>query len=165
MTNLTNDLFQLAKLEEGRVLFAEDPINLKRILEEMASSWAEYKTSSGIVVSVSANDDIVIVGDRMRLMEAMQNLVDNAVHHSPINGEVRVDASLCESGATICVIDQGPGLTEAECSKIFEYYYTNSRSGTSGNWHWAADCQGNHRTHGRFNQRKEHAWRGHDVRC
>lgn len=131
MTNLTNDLFQLAKLEEGRVLFAEDPINLKRILEEMASSWAEYKTSSGIVVSVSANDDIVIVGDRMRLMEAMQNLVDNAVHHSPINGEVRVDASLCESGATICVIDQGPGLTEAECSKIFEYYYTNSRSGTS----------------------------------
>lgn len=131
MTGLTNDLFNLAKLEEGRVLFAEDPINLKVALESAAGSWGAYKKDFGVIVKLSASNDIIVVGDQMRLLEAVQNLVDNAVHHSPVNGIVQVEAALRGDRAIISVTDEGPGMTEEECSVIFEYYYTNNRSGSS----------------------------------
>lgn len=131
MTELTNDLFHLAKLEENRVLFAQDPINLKIALESAAKSWNEHKGGSGVTVELSAHEGVIVVGDRMRLLEAVQNLVDNAVRHSPINGTVRIEAVLRGDRAAISVSDQGPGLSEEECSAIFEYYYTNNRSGSS----------------------------------
>lgn len=131
MTELTNDLFNLAKLEENRVLFAEDPVNLKTALEGAAKSWGAYEKSFGVTVELSAGRDIIVVGDQMRLLEAVQNLVDNAVRHSPVNGTVRVEAALHGDRAAISVIDQGPGLTEEECFAIFEYYYTKNRSGSS----------------------------------
>ena len=84
-----------------------------------------------MTVELSAGRDIIVVGDQMRLLEAVQNLVDNAVRHSPLNGTVRVEAVLRGDRAVISVIDQGPGLTEEECSAIFEYYYTKNRSGSS----------------------------------
>lgn len=131
MTSLTNDLFHLAKLEENRVLFAEDPINLKTALESAAESWSAYEDGFGVAVELSANEDIIVVGDQMRLLEAVQNLVDNAVRHSPAKGTVKVEAALYGDRAIISVNDQGPGLTEEECAVIFEYCYTKNRSGSS----------------------------------
>lgn len=131
MTGLTNDLFHLAKLEENRVLFAEDPVNVKTALEGAAESWGSYEGGYSVVVELVAPDDIIIVGDQMRLLEAVQNLVDNAVRHSPVGGAVRVEAALRRDKAIISIADQGPGLAEDERAVVFEYYYTNHRSGFS----------------------------------
>lgn len=131
ITRLTHDLFYLAKLEEGRVIFAEDAFDVKDMLWESLEAWSVLAEASGVKLSLKAEDAAVVFGDELRLKEAVNNLVENAVNHSAEGDRVEIELSATPEAAVIEVRDQGPGIPPEEQGMIFNQYYRKDRDPSS----------------------------------
>ena len=72
--------------------------------------------------------------DRERVLQVFQNLIENAIQHSPPGGSVVIEvAEVCEEGQSwiSCEIkDSGPGFRQSDLPKIFEPFFTRRRGGT-----------------------------------
>jgi signal transduction histidine kinase len=64
-----------------------------------------------------------IAGDRRRLTEVLQNLLDNAIQYTPAGGQIMVSAGVNGSEVVFTVSDTGIGIPQAEQPRIFERFY------------------------------------------
>jgi PAS domain S-box-containing protein len=75
-----------------------------------------------------------VLMDRKRLVQVFQNLIENAVQHSPARGTVRIsaraDRQADEDYVQVLVEDSGPGFAEEDLPRIFEPFFTRRRGGT-----------------------------------
>jgi len=75
-----------------------------------------------------------VLMDQERLREVFENLLQNAIQHSPAGGVVTVEASRSGDGgaprATVVVSDSGPGIAEDDFNRLFEPFFTRRRGGT-----------------------------------
>jgi two-component system OmpR family sensor kinase len=135
---LVDDLFMLAQLDRQRPLhFA--PVDLAELVHRSAGAVAVSASDRRVVVVVEGR--VPIVGDEDRLRQVVDNLVVNAVRHSPPGATVEIAARL-EGGvgggagerALLTVRDEGPGIDPAEADRIFEPFYRAdpSRARASG---------------------------------
>jgi len=78
--------------------------------------------------------DLTADGDPERVHQVVANLLENAVRHTPQGGSVEVRARRHDSGVTIEVLDEGPGIAEADEARIFERFYRadSARASTDG---------------------------------
>jgi PAS domain S-box-containing protein len=68
--------------------------------------------------------------DSSRLVQAFENLILNAIQHSPAGGEVRIRVRPCTSTVECAVTDSGPGFAPEDLAKVFEPFFTRRRGGT-----------------------------------
>ena len=64
-----------------------------------------------------------VPGDSDLLGIAVRNLVDNALRYAPAPGRVRIDVGRDEKGPRLAVVDQGPGVPEADLGRLSERFY------------------------------------------
>ena len=76
--------------------------------------------TSGFSVVARAEDGLVVAGDPERLRQAVDNLIGNAIGHSPNGGEVTVTAARRGGVITIDVADSGDGIPAADLERMFE---------------------------------------------
>lgn len=101
--------------------FAREPVDLVALARHVAESFethAEYKNQE-IRFASSANA-CVVLGDRGRLREAMNNLLSNALKYSPRGETVTVQVKRSGGRVRFSVSDNGPGLHEEEKQRLFE---------------------------------------------
>ena len=67
--------------------------------------------------------DLTADGDPERVHQVVANLLENAVRHTPRGGTVEVRARRTVDGVTIEVLDEGPGIPEADEARVFERFY------------------------------------------
>jgi signal transduction histidine kinase len=108
LTQLASDLLLIAGSNDGKLSLRQEPIPAVDLLESVRNRFAWRGTEAGRVLEVGAPSDLLIDGDRLRLEQAMGNLVDNALRHG--QGTVRLEARSVDSAAELHVRDEGPGL-------------------------------------------------------
>jgi signal transduction histidine kinase len=83
-------------------------------------------------VTTGCERELLIPMDRHRLQQVFQNLVDNAMRHSPAGGRVVIEVSAQESdgGVTCRVCDTGPGFPPDILPRLFEPFFSRRRGGT-----------------------------------
>jgi signal transduction histidine kinase len=88
----------------------------------------------GLAVSAELTPDLRLEGDRDLLFQAISNLLDNAIKHTPAGGAIRVVLERRHEATRLCVSDSGPGIHQAERDKVTQRFYRleSSRS-TPGN--------------------------------
>jgi signal transduction histidine kinase len=124
---LADDLLDLAAIEDsGRPVSAE-PVDLAPLVAEIAGRATAARPESAVELDLEV-DDGTLVTDRVRLEQALSNLVTNAVRHSPPGGAVTVrarrsaDTDLAEGGQQILevdVLDRGPGIEPTRIGMLF----------------------------------------------
>jgi len=77
-------------------------------------------------------DDVVANLDAVQVERIVENLVLNAVHHTPRGTDVWLTARARDDGVLITVEDAGPGVPEAERERIFEPFLRSTEDGSSG---------------------------------
>jgi two-component system, OmpR family, sensor kinase len=101
LTRLAEDLLVLARADEGQLPLRREEIQVKDLLETVAGRFNQN-------VEVGVQDGDSIVGDRLRLEQALGNLVDNARRHGA--GTIRLQAERRDDRIELRVSDEGPGF-------------------------------------------------------
>jgi len=123
LEHMAEDLFFLAKLEEGGVRFEKFRIRLNAFCPPILQNAEAMAQRKGIRFTGSVEPDLAVTGDSYRLMQAVENLIDNAVKFTPEGGHVDLTVRSDGKDALFVVTDDGPGILPEEREKLFERYY------------------------------------------
>jgi PAS domain S-box-containing protein len=125
---LTEDLLVLTRVERGTLDIGLEPVAMPRVLERVIASEQERWPRTTIELIVQPGIPIAL-GDNTYIEQLIRNLVGNAAKYAPEGGNVQVvvTATQPKDGADgeieVRVLDQGPGLPEADADRLFELFY------------------------------------------
>jgi signal transduction histidine kinase len=120
MGALVADLLLLARFDAGRPLDRR-PMDLASLAAE-AVERARIK-DPGRPITLRATEPVIVDGDEERLAQVIDNLLGNAVQHTPHGSAVTVTVTGGPGGADLTVADRGPGMTAEQAPHVFERFY------------------------------------------
>lgn len=136
---LVNQLLDLSRLEAGTVPLERRPFEVESLLQQAVDEsrlHVDRGLPKRVRLTVSVEPRLRGHGDPERIHQVVANLLENAVRHSPEDGEVVVAAREERDRVRIEVCDQGPGIPEDEADRVFERFYrgatSSSRQGGTG---------------------------------
>jgi two-component system OmpR family sensor kinase len=124
MSLLVQDLLLLARLDEGRPLLRE-PVRLDEIVGEAVDTARTVEPDRRVDLDA---ERAVVLGDRERLRQIVDNLLANVRSHTPTGAPVHVMVGRENGSAVIEVHDSGPGLSEDDAARVFERFYRADKS-------------------------------------
>ena len=132
MSSLVEDLLLLARLDQSRELTI-DPVDINHLVNEAIASAKAAGPSHEITLK-SSSDEVFVLGDSMRIHQAVSNLLANARTHTPAGTKIEMEILQNESEVQISVSDNGPGLSPEDQTRIFERFFRAdpSRARVSG---------------------------------
>lgn len=134
LDRLVEDLFTFTKIEYLETKLNNKTVDLKLILQNSIDSLSPLARQKHISISNHSADDCIISGDTHLLERAMNNLLDNAVRHTPSNGEIVVQCHKDGNKVKFTIRDTGPGFSSEELERVFEPLYRGevSRNRSTG---------------------------------
>ncbi|MTV41168.1 sensor histidine kinase [Duganella radicis] len=134
MDKLVGELLTLARLEAGAIKASQEEISMADLLDQIADDARYEAASQQRDVVQEGEADVQVIGQADLLGRAIENVVRNAIKHSPEGGEVQLQArSLPESSQLIIrVLDRGPGVSPADLDTIFQPFFRSSNASTEG---------------------------------
>jgi two-component system phosphate regulon sensor histidine kinase PhoR len=121
---LAEDLLTLAQLESANPNLQLGTVDLSSFFGEVIRDWETKLANKQLNVIVDVLPDLpTIRADRVRLQEALYNLLDNAVKHSREHGEIRLMARQRDEEIVLSVSDNGIGISKEDLPRIFQRFY------------------------------------------
>jgi signal transduction histidine kinase len=115
LTRLAQDLLVLARADEGQLALAPERLGVRELLDGVA----ERNRRRG-EISVAAPEGLTVEADRERLVQALTNMLDNALRHG--SGPVELSAEDGDGKVRIAVRDHGPGFPPEFAARAFERF-------------------------------------------
>lgn len=132
---LVEDLFTFTKIEYLEAEFNKNTIDFRTILQRAVDSLSPLARQKNITMTMNhSTDDFTVIGDPHLLERAMNNLLDNAIRHTPSNGKISVYCDKDDHKITFTIRDTGLGFTLEELGRVFEPLYRGevSRNRSTG---------------------------------
>jgi two-component system phosphate regulon sensor histidine kinase PhoR len=129
LNNIASDLLTLSELESGKTLAEPERIPLVAALQSALNTVEAEARIRDVAIHSGSCVEVFVMGDRMRLEQALINLLDNAIKFNRPRGEVAVAAGPAEDGkARLTVLDTGVGIPSEDLSRIFERFYRSDKA-------------------------------------
>ena len=126
LERLIGDLLDLARLRAGRFEIRSEPLDLRRIAEVAADRCRAGADAPVAPVVVLSEGESGAYGDPDRVLQAISNLIENALRYSPPDGVITVETG----PGVVRVLDSGPGLSPDETRQAFDLFVLHdSRKG------------------------------------
>ncbi len=130
VVKLVNNLFLALRLEYEKVNYMIEKVNLCKMIEHIYDTTLPQSQSKNIQIRLEIPDHPVLIEcDLYYLTLAIQNIVDNAVKHTPEGGEILLSLIDSWQNVQILVKDNGEGISDEVIGHIFERYYSYSGQG------------------------------------
>jgi two-component system, OmpR family, sensor kinase len=130
---LVGDLFDLAKFDAHDVALRMEPFSLAELAFDVAQGSQLAARELGLALDVEAAPSLpFVLGDIGLLERVMQNMIDNAIRHTPRGGSVKIRISTIGALQRIELIDTGRGIPPEAMERIFDRFYTLDKSRTAG---------------------------------
>lgn len=125
MDRLVSDLLDANKLQTSSLKLDVRDVRLEEMIREVAN-LLPLDSAQRMKLKAPAGG-IGLLGDPVRLRQALSNIIDNSFKYSPPGEEVLVDLKITGNHAVVVVSDRGPGVPREERKKIFEPFYRLER--------------------------------------
>jgi signal transduction histidine kinase len=117
---IADDLLLLARSEQGRLPLRLEPTDVGDVLQTVAARFASQAEAERRTLYVEAGDAQVVVADRLRLEQALGNMLDNAFRYG--RGGIAVTAAASNGSVELHVTDQGSGFQPGFIERAFERF-------------------------------------------
>src|ERR671929_528579 len=132
---LIGDLLALARAQSDRETLVLEPLDLHEVTHEAAEGVRPLAERKGQTLEVALDGALPAEGDRLKLRQALTNLLDNAVTYTPEGGTIRLMARPRLHRAVIAVRDTGPGIAAQHLPHLCEPFYRVDAARGSGSKH------------------------------
>ncbi|MDS3861731.1 two-component system sensor histidine kinase RppB [Thermosynechococcaceae cyanobacterium BACA0444] len=123
LNGLIQDLMLLTRLDLNTTPPHFQPCNLNVIVSDLIEEFSAIALEKSIVPALIAEDQLAVIGNEEHLYQLIGNLIINAIHYSPDQGEVDISLQEHKHMAQIKVTDTGPGIPDDAQARIFERFY------------------------------------------
>jgi signal transduction histidine kinase len=120
LSRLAADLLVLARARRGQLLVRPELVDLAPIVDAVIAEFGTSATDAGIALTASVTPGLAARVDAARIRQSLENLIDNALRHTPANGSVTITAARRDGDLAISVADSGVGFPEAFLKTAFE---------------------------------------------
>jgi heavy metal sensor kinase len=121
LIGLAEDLLVVARSEEGEIALRREPVDARELLMGVATRFEARARESGRKIEVAAGADPTTLDvDRVRIEQALTNVVDNALRHG--GGDIRLRARRADGTVELHVTDSGGGFPPAFIGRAFERF-------------------------------------------
>jgi signal transduction histidine kinase len=126
---LIDDLFQMAQLDAGGLPLHLEYGSISDLVSDTLESFSELAARQGVTLqgSVVPGVDPVMM-DTQRIGQVLNNLVSNALRHTPAGGSVQVQATPISQGIMVEIDDTGEGIQPEDIPYVFERFYRSEKS-------------------------------------
>lgn len=133
LLRLLNDILDFSKLDANMMVFEENPVSIRGVLESLCTLYQPRARNKGIVLSTICDDNIpeLVLADNVRLTQVITNIVSNAIKFTE-EGSVTVHAKLLKTEADIYYIqfdvkDSGIGIPKDKIGTVFKRFQQAGR--------------------------------------
>ena len=124
LARLTDDLLMLSKMDADRLELELRRLPVEQLVAGCVETAQPRAVEKDLRLSVNLGKKLPdIAGDRRRLTEVLQNLLDNAIQYTPSGGQIMVSAESGNREVVFTVSDTGIGIPQADQPRIFERFY------------------------------------------
>ena len=123
LANVVNDLLSLVGMDSGEVKLKTEQIDLTAMLEADIKRLSPIARNRGIELELNARENLLVMGDFIKLDQVFYNLIDNAIKYTPRRGRVDVEILRENKIAIVHVRDTGIGIPEQDQKHIFDRFY------------------------------------------
>jgi two-component system sensor histidine kinase ResE len=126
MSGIVQDLLVLARIDSGQMRLLEEPLDIGVLAGRRAAAFVPLALRRGSTLSAHVEPSArgaEVRGDRERLEQVLNNLLDNATRHTPAGGSVTVDVWRRGGEVGFTVSDSGPGIPSEALPHVFDRFY------------------------------------------
>lgn len=123
LSALVQEIIELSRLQVAGALQQIAVVSVDGVLAEAVDRARVKASAKEIRIAVGGDQNLSVAGDHALLVQAVRNLIDNAVSYSAEGTSVSVGARQMDDVVEITVVDQGIGITEEAQNRIFERFY------------------------------------------
>ena len=135
LRRLVGDLFELAKLDAHEQMPACEPVSLAELVSDIAQKFQLEAQRRGSTIDIDAGEGLPMVDADIALVErVLDNLIDNALSHSPDGGTIRIPIASNGDSVRVTVSDCGPGIAPEHLPRVFDRFY-QAENAHRGNAH------------------------------
>jgi len=130
INRLIQDLLDVARMEVGALSIHPGPFQVAPLLQELAEGNRRQAQGRGLELAVEVGEGSPEAwGDRYRVIQALTNLVENALRETPAGGRITVGASTEGPGGGVrfYVSDTGPGISAEDRGRLFDRFWQVSQ--------------------------------------
>ena len=124
LSRLIDQLIEAAKLDAAQIALEVEPFSLADLVQDVVQKFTLAAQQHGVHLCFNSPPDLPwVVADVALIERVLDNLIENALRHSPRDGLVTIDLALQGNRAQLAVTDSGPGLTPDQIPRVFERFY------------------------------------------
>jgi PAS domain S-box-containing protein len=121
LTRLVDDLLDMTRITQGRVPLRLEGLELNELVRRVAEDHSELFSRRSILLRVdAASEPLYVRGDRVRMIQIVGNLLDNALKFTADGGRVTIGVSRAGSEGCISIADDGAGMSPETITQVFE---------------------------------------------
>ncbi|MCY3710774.1 MAG: ATP-binding protein [Caldilineaceae bacterium] len=128
---LVDDLRLLAQAEARQLPLQRSPSNLAVLLKEAAELFSPLAGEKNVSLNTNLpRSSLLAAVDRMRIAQTLQNLLANALQHTPAGGVITLSLQTEEETAVIAIADNGEGIAAEDIPHVFDRFYRVDKNRT-----------------------------------
>lgn len=131
LSNLVDELFELAKLDSREIKVRYEPFNISELAHDVVQKFDLSARDKQISIQIDQPQRIPFVNADIAMVErVIENLVENALRHTPTGGSIQLTIKPQNEDISLCVSDTGSGISEEDLPFIFDRFYQRDKSKT-----------------------------------
>lgn len=123
LTSLVNDLLDLSRLQEGKIVLTKEEVNLSELLTTELRKYEIYHVEDGFEFETHIEPDVIVSCDKKRIQQVFNNFMANAINYSLDKKKVVVECRKEDNEAYVKVQDFGQGIEKDKLPYIWDRYY------------------------------------------
>ncbi len=132
LKQLVNDLLEVARSESGTIKVEVKPINIVEIIKNAIKEVEPKAKTKRITITTKFVPKQIVVGDRAKIFEVMENLLSNAVNYNKEGGSIEVITQKEGNNLLTKVGDTGIGIPKKDQAQVFQKFFRIKQPGVEG---------------------------------